>query len=227
MTASLSKTSQLAAISVLRQWRPATWADYVALRDASAQDLNLERMRLFFDQGWVWVDMGGEGINHSSISDLFTMLFAFWALQKPEEIYSTFGRCLLEKPETRACVPDLVLYVGADYPQWRSGQPRRIDLSQWRSPNLVGEIADTTLASDLDEKKHLYAALGIAEYWVINVQGRQAFAFQLVEGKYEICTHSRVLTGLPIALLERTIDRLTEETNISAASWFAQQIAQI
>ncbi|NJL20146.1 MAG: Uma2 family endonuclease [Leptolyngbyaceae cyanobacterium SM1_3_5] len=207
-------------IPPLHQWIAATWADYVALRDAPIQ----ERMRLFFDRGRMWLDMGGEGINHSQVSDLMTMLFLCWAVQHPEQMYNSFGRCLLEKPETQACAPDLVLYLGEDYPRWREGEPRRIDLSRWRVPNLVGEIADTTLASDLDQKKHLYEALEIPEYWAIDVRGRRIFAFELQSGKYEVCTHSQALSGLPIALLEQAIDRLVEGTNTSAAAWFSQQI---
>ncbi|WP_243146757.1 Uma2 family endonuclease [Scytonema sp. UIC 10036] len=72
-----------------------------------------------------------------------------------------------------------------------SEQPRRIDLHQWQTPNLVGEISDTTLAIDLDEKKKIYADLGISEYWVIDVGGKRVFAFRLQEnGKYTECTES-------------------------------------
>ena len=45
--------------------------------------------------------------------------------------------------------------------------------------NLVGEISDPTLSTDLDEKKHLYAELGIPEYWVVDVQGKRVFCFHL------------------------------------------------
>ena len=210
-------------IPPLHQWIAATWADYVALRDAPIE----ERMRLFFDRGWMWLDMGGEGISHSQVSDLMTMLFLGWAMQHPEQTFNSFGRCLLEKPETQACALDLVLYLGEDYPRWREGEPRRIDLTRWRVPNLVGEIADTTLATDLDEKKHLYEALEISEYWAIDVRGRRIFAFELQSGKYEVCTTSQALSGLPISLLEQAIDRLTEGTNTSAAAWFAQQIQAV
>ncbi|MBO1345981.1 MAG: Uma2 family endonuclease [Hormoscilla sp. GUM202] len=75
-------------------------------------------------------------------------------------------------------------------------------LTKWRVPYLVGEIADTTLATDLDEKKQLYAELQIPEYWVINVRGRQVMAFRLQEnGKDQQCTHSVALAGLPIAVV--------------------------
>ena len=81
--------------------------------------------------------------------------------------------------------------------------------------------------------KQLYAALGIPEYWVVNVKGRQVLAFGLQEnGKYQpmvfdrpkVIETSLALTGLPIALLEQTLDRLTEDTNISAAQWFMGEL---
>ena len=79
-----------------------------------------------------------------------------------------------------------------------------------------------------DEKKQLYAALGIAEYWVIDVRGQRIFAFSLqTEGKYKVCEQSQVLAGLPISLLEETIMRLSEGSNIKAAVWFNQQAFQL
>ncbi|BAC91077.1 Uma2 family endonuclease [Gloeobacter violaceus] len=217
--------SQLSAgLPPLRRWHRAGWQDYVALRDAPIR----ERMKLAFDRGWLWVDMGGEGINHAGVSDLFTSLLFLWALQHPERPFSSLGRCLLEKPETQACAPDLVLYVGEDFPRWQPGEPRRVDLTRTRVPDLVGEISDTTLASDLDEQKHLYAALGVPEYWVVDVQGGRVFAFELAEnGQYRVCSTSRALAGLPMTLLEETLQRLAEGTNTGAAAWFTQQIAQL
>jgi Uma2 family endonuclease len=89
----------------------------------------------------------------------------------------------------------------------------------------VGEIADTSLSLDLDEQKRLYASLGISEYWVIDVKGARLFAFGLMEsGEYEPIVISQVLEGLPIDLLEQTLERLSEETNTAAASWFMKQL---
>ncbi|MGK7872921.1 MAG: Uma2 family endonuclease [Xenococcaceae cyanobacterium] len=223
MSASTSKV-QTSSITSLRKWKPATWEDYIALRD----DPTTERVRLFFNQGWLWFDMGAEGINHASISDLFTMLFFIWSTQRPEQIFSSLGRCLLEKSPKKAGAPDLVLYLGEDYPRWQAGELRRIDLHQWQVPNLVGEISDTTLAIDLDEKKKIYADLGISEYWVIDVGGKRVFAFQLQEnGKYAECTESGVLQDLPISLLNQALERLAQEANTRVAAWFAQQVATL
>jgi Uma2 family endonuclease len=205
------------------QWINANWEDYVALRDAPIG----ERMRLAFDRGRLRIDQGGEGIDHSQCCDLLTIIFALWGMHYPKESFSSLGRCLLENPNQQACSPDLILYVGADLPQERSRDPGWIDLTKWRVPNLVGEISDTTLASDLDEKKHLYAALGIPEYWVIDVRGRRVFAFLSDEnGVYQDCTHSVALKGLAIELLEQALQKLGEGTNTSVAAWFAQEIAE-
>ncbi|MGJ3254280.1 MAG: Uma2 family endonuclease [Elainellaceae cyanobacterium] len=209
----------------LRQWYAASWDDYCNLRDALVSE---KHVKLSFNQGWLWVDMGGEGINHASYSDLLTSLLFLWAIQHPDQSFKSLGRCLLEKPQTQACAPDLVLYVGDDSPRWREGDPRRIDLSVWRVPDLVGEISDTTLASDLDEQKHLCEALGIPEYWVIDIKGERVFAFQLnQDGEYKLCDQSRALAELPIALLTETVQRLSADTNTSAAAWFAQEIARL
>ncbi len=222
MTASILTAIQEADTLQIPQWQPATWEDYLRYRD----DPTPERMRLFFNGNSLLVDMGSEGINHARVSDLFTLLFYIWFSQFSLQTAESLGRCLLEKPNQRAASPDLVLYVGEGVPQWQEGEPRRIDLTQWRVPDLVGEISDTTLATDLDEKKKLYADLEIPEYWVIDVLGKRAIAFRLQpDKKYQQCVYSVALKGLPIPLLDQTLERLVEGTNISAASWFAQQIA--
>lgn len=129
---SASKVIQTSSLVNPCQWQTATWQDYVVLRD----DPTLERIRIFFDEGWLWVDMGAEGINHASISDLFTMLFFIWSTQRPDLVLSSLGRCLLEKSPLKAAAPDLVLYLGENYPRWQPGESRRIDLHQWQTPNF-------------------------------------------------------------------------------------------
>mgnify|MGYP002777777005 CR=1 FL=1 len=213
MTTSLIKSAEIL------QQDQATWQDYVSMRD------NLNWRKIDFYQGWLRVEMGAEGPAHASFSDLITGLFFIWAVLHPESVLQSYGRCLIEHPETEACAPDLVLYKGENIPRWQPGEARRIILPQHRIPDLVGEIADTTLSIDLDERKQLYASLGIPEYWVIDVKGLRLFAFELTDvGTYREIAVSQVLTGLPIALMEQTLERLTTETNTAAANWFMQKL---
>lgn len=70
-----------------------------------------------FHQGWLWVDMGTEGPGHASFSDLMTAIFFVWAFLHPEIPLQSYGRCLIERPDTHACAPDLVLYKGDNIPK--------------------------------------------------------------------------------------------------------------
>lgn len=221
MTLSLEKPTLATPANSILQRHNATWQDYVGIRDNRAIDWQ----KISFHQGWLWVDMGKEGPNHAAFSDLMTAIFFVWVFLHPEFVLQSLGRCVIENPETHACAPDLVLYKGDNIPKWQPGEPRRIDLHRHRLPDLVGEIADTTLSFDLDEQKQLYASLGIPEYWVVDVKGMRIFAFALTQlGHYEAIQESQVLTGLAIALLEQTLERLTSETNTAAASWLIQQL---
>ncbi|MGK7872753.1 MAG: Uma2 family endonuclease [Xenococcaceae cyanobacterium] len=141
MTASTPTAIQTAITTDIPQWQSATWEDYLRYRD----DPTPERVRLFFNGNYLLVDMGAEGINHARVSDLFTLLFGFWFSRFTDKTADSLGRCLLEKPNKRAAAPDLVLYIGEGVPQWQEREPRRIELNQWRVPDLVGEIADIAL----------------------------------------------------------------------------------
>ncbi|MGK7899969.1 MAG: Uma2 family endonuclease [Hormoscilla sp.] len=209
----------------LHQWQPATWSDYLA----ACEDPTNERMRIFFHRDRILlIDMNEEGIENAIVGDLFTMLFYIWISQKPEQIFSSLGGCWLEKAPYSAGAPDLVLYLGEDYPRGQAGEKSPIDLHRWRVPDLVGEVSDRTLATDLDEKKQLYAEWKVPEYWVIDVRGERVICFLLQsDGKYREGDNSLALAGLPMSLLEQTLARVKQGHNGSAALWFSQQIAAL
>ena len=201
----------------------ANWEDYLH----HVENINSHLDRVFFHLGAMWIeDMGNEGINHARFNKLFTMIFCFWFAKLGNVKFDLLGGCVIEKPSTQGAATDEVLYIGGDSPRYHEGGSRRINLDRSPVPDLVVEIADTTLASDLDEKKQLYLALAIPEYWVVDVRGKQVLAFRLVEGKYQECNESVALTGLPIDLLEQTIARI-DNNNGNAALWFAAQIQSL
>jgi Uma2 family endonuclease len=208
---------------IVKRLDSATWDDYLY----HVENTNSHLERVFFHLGTLWIeDMGNEGISHSRFNKLFTMMFYCWFSRIEGVKFDLLGGCVIEKPQTQGASPDEVLYIGEGSPQYVEGEPRRVNLSQWRVPDLVVEVADTTLASDLDEKKQLYLALAIPEYWVVDVKGKRVLAFRLVDSKYRECSESVALSGLPIELLERTIERM-DNTNGNAALWFAAQIQDL
>jgi Uma2 family endonuclease len=200
-------------------WQPATWAEYLQRVEHPRSDAE----QVFFNSDTIWIDMGNEGINHSRFNKLFTLIFGFWFAKQSNVQFELLGGCVIEKPTLQAAAPDEAVYIGGNSPRWKEGEARRVNLEQWRVPDLVVEISDTTLAIDLDEKKQLYLALEIPEYWVIDVKGRQIFAFRLIDDKYQQCTESVALAGLSIELLERTLAQMDND-NGNAALWFASQL---
>jgi Uma2 family endonuclease len=201
----------------------ATWEDYLHRVENPQNELE----RVFFNCGVMWVeDMGNEGINHARFNKLLTMILYSWFARLDDVKFELLGGCVIEKPPHQAAAADEVLYIGGNAPRYRSGESRRVDLNKWRVPDLAVEIADTTLASDLDEKKQLCLTLEVPEYWVVDVRGKRVLAFRLVDGKYQECIESVALAGLPIALLDRTLERMDDD-NGNVAMLFASQIQNL
>lgn len=217
MTAIITTSSP---VSIDRQ---ATWEDYLHRVENPQSELECP----FFNCGVMWIeDMGNEGIKHARFNKLFTLILGFWFAEQENVNFDLLGGCVLEKSPDRGAAPDEVLYIGEDSPPSPEVGSRRVDLNQCRVPDLVVEISDTTLSTDLDRKKQLYLALEIPEYWVVNIRGKQVIAFRLIDGEYEECIESVALLGLPIQLLEQTIDRM-DNHNGNAAMWFAAQIKNL
>ena len=222
MTAIITTSSPviIEQLAVCASNRQATWEDYLYRVENPQSELE----RVFFNCGSLWSeDLGNEGINHVRSSKLITMILASWFVQQGKSKFDLLGGCGIEKSPCQAAAPDEILYIEGNFPQDRSGESRRINLNEWRVPDLAVEIADYTLASDLDEKKQLYLALAIPEYWVVDVRGKRVLAFRLVDSKYQECIESIALAGLPIELLDRTLERMDDD-NGNVAIWFASQI---
>ncbi len=213
---------QLAVCASNRQ-SSATWEEYLHRVENPQSELE----RVFFNCGVMWVeDMGNEGINHARFNKLFTLIFDFWFARLEDVKFELLGGCVIEKPPHQAAAADEALYIGGNSPKYKSGGSRRVNLNEWRVPDLAVEIADITLASDLDEKKQLYLILEVPEYWVVDVRGKRVLAFRLVDGKYQECIESVALAGLPIELLDRTLERMDDD-NGNVAMWFAAQIKNL
>ena len=65
-------------------------------------------------------------------------------------------------------VPDISIVKRKDYD---TRHPKPADVY------LVIEFSNTTLANDLSAKRDLYAGVAIAEYWVVDLHGRQVHVF--------------------------------------------------
>ncbi len=86
--------------------------------------------------------------------------------------------CLESAPE-----PDIAWVARRDYSQ---GRPTEKDVL------LVIEVAESSLQYDCGEKADLYAAAGVADYWVVNLPGRSIEVRRdPAEGRYRsVQTHT-------------------------------------
>ena len=80
-----------------------------------------------------------------------------------------------EDNPTNQPVPDLIV-LKREFSGFRSATPQPKDL------DLVVEIADTSLDFDFTVKGALYARAGIAEYWILDVQGRRLLVHRDPQG---------------------------------------------
>lgn len=136
-----------------------TLVDYDRMIQAGVFD-DGQRRRLEFIRGEIR-EMAPIGSPHEEIVDRLVR----WSVKNvPEDkvrvrVQNSIGLPMLESaPE-----PDLAWVVERDY---SAGRPRAEDVL------LVIEVAETSLAYDTGEKAELYAAAGIADYWVVDVSAR-------------------------------------------------------
>jgi Uma2 family endonuclease len=81
------------------------------------------------------------------------------------------------------------------------------DLPRPEEISLIVEISDTTLRYDLRTKASLYSRAGIAEYWVVDLNGRRLFVHRKPEqGRYASTVSYDVNESVtPLAAPEHTV----------------------
>ena len=131
--------------------------------------------------------------------------------------------CSYRNKGTTEFQPDASYYIGdkADVIPWGT---RIIDLDQYPLPDLVIEILDTSISDDLGTKRLQYEELGISEYWIVNVQTMQIFAFSSAsDGSTKRIWESLVLAGLKLEILEKALQRSRQENQLATTAWLMEK----
>ncbi len=200
-------------------WVSATWEEYEQAIATPAY----AQARGYYHNGQMRIEMSPVGPNHASDNSLIDILVNLFGIAKGIPLRS-LSNCSYRKKGVRECQPDLSYYIGDRVSASPQGSSV-VNLDNAPAPDLAIEIADTSLADDLGVKRLLYEDVGVAEYWVVDVQQASITAFRILPDQAsQRIAQSQVLPGLAIALLEEALQRSRQKDNSQVGAWFLAEV---
>lgn len=199
-------------------WVIATWNEYIEV----ISDPVLEKAKSYYDDGQLRIEMPPVGFDHASDNTIIIFAVNLFCTLKNIPLKG-LTNCSYRKIGVRECQPDVSYYIGERVKLALTGTSV-VDLNNYPAPDLVIEVANTSLADDIGKKRLLYEALEVAEYWVVDVQNTQIIALAIADGGSKRITQSQVLPELAISLLEEALRRSRQMDNTQVGAWLLAQI---
>ncbi|MBD2083404.1 Uma2 family endonuclease [Coleofasciculus sp. FACHB-542] len=209
--------SQLQAKLPTDTWVNVTWDEYLL----AISDPSYEKARGYYYDGRMRLEMSALGNPHSR--DHFIVIAAIALFAGVRDIdFDGHDNCTYRKRDCAEAQPDVSFYLGAnaEIVPWEA---TIIDLDTYPPPDLVIEVAYSSLADDKGEKRLLYESLGVREYWIIDVQNAQIIAFEIQNRGSRRIYQSQVLPGLDMALLEEALRRSRQMNHGKVSAWLLSQ----
>ncbi|NES76261.1 MULTISPECIES: Uma2 family endonuclease [unclassified Okeania] len=198
-------------------WITATWEEYTQI----IEDPSYEKAKVYYHNGGLRIEMSPLGSDHSNDHILVVAAITLFTVTKSITLTGK-DNCTYSKTGCQATQPDLSYYIGenADVVPWGTSM---VNLDIYPPPNLVIEVANTSLADDKGEKRLLYEAMNVAEYWIVDVQKVEIIAFAIANGGSQRINQSQVLPGLAISLLQEALQRSRQENQAQVYTWLFNQ----
>jgi len=199
-------------------WIVASWEQFLEVAEGESQN----KTRFYYYQGRYYKEMG-VGANHAFVNTVVIILIHLFCMKKNLRIKG-YTNCSYRKVGVTECQPDIAYYVG-DRTEKAPQSSNVVDLDVNLPPDLMIEIADSSLGYDLGAKRMIYEEVQVKEYWVTDVQNMKVIGFRILEdlGSARI-TESSVLSGLQLSLLEEALQKSTEMDNSQIGAWFMEQL---
>ncbi|MDZ8108789.1 MAG: Uma2 family endonuclease [Nostoc sp. DedQUE12a] len=198
-------------------WICASWQEY---EQAIANLLN-DKGKSYYYKGHMRLEMApvsfDHGQNHVVIIFAVTLFAALKGIPATGLDTTTF-----RKTGVQDCQPDVAYYLRERAQSIPTGTGI-VNLDRYSAPDLVIEIAKTSLLDDLGTKRSLYEELGVTEYWVVDVQNTQIIAYSIADQGSKRIQESQVFPGLAIATLEEALRRSREMNQSQVAAWLLSQ----
>lgn len=203
-------------------WVDCPWDEFVQ----AIEDPVYEKAKCYYHNGQLRIEMPPVGSKHADDNGILVILINLFGIAKgiPMRLLII---CSYRKQGVRETQPDASYYIGQRVNLAPTGSAV-VNLDSNSPPDLAIEIADTSLADDLGQKRLLYEDLAVTEYWVVDVKKARITAFKIIpDGGSQRISESNVLPGLAIALLEEGLQRSREMDNTSVASWFLATVQDL
>jgi len=201
------------------KWIYTSWEDYKQVADSLQ-----EKEKTYYYKGYMRLEIlpvsYEHGKDHATIISVVNLFIALKGIRATGLDTITF-----RKPGIWDCQPDVAYYL-QDRAQAIPTGTGIVNLDRYPAPNLVIEIAETSLLDDLGVKRSLYEELGVDEYWVIDVQNTQISAYAMADGGSKPIQESQVLSGLTILILESALRRSRETSQSEVCAWLITQFQQ-
>jgi Uma2 family endonuclease len=212
--------TQLATSIETDTWVTATWDEYLQALASIAPNFS----HSYYQQGKYRIEMVPLGYDHgfdnniiSFAVNLFTVMSSIPSTGLMNTSYRKIG--------VNESQPDMSYYLG-DRSQSIPYGTTIIDLDKYPAPDLVIEIASTSLADDTGAKRLLYEDLGVKEYWIIDVKKADIIAFKMLELGSVRITQSQVLPGLEMSVLIEALTRSRNTNQTEVGRWLMDEFKQ-
>ncbi|MBD2503315.1 Uma2 family endonuclease [Anabaena azotica] len=198
-------------------WIPASWQEYLQ----TLTELQTEKGKSYYYKGYMRLEMPPVSFDHGN--DHVVIIFAVTLFATLRGIFATgLDTTTFRKTGVQDCQPDVAYYLGENAQVIPNGTGI-VNLDRYPAPDLVIEIANTSLLDDLGTKRSLYEELGVAEYWVVDVQNAQIIAYAMADQGSKRIQESQVLPGLVIAILEEALRRSRQMNQSQVGAWLLSQ----
>jgi Uma2 family endonuclease len=198
-------------------WMTASWDDYIRL----LENPTYQKAKGYYFKGHMRLEMLPVSFDHGN--DHVVIIFAVNLFTALKGIPATgLDTTSFRKTGMRECQPDVSYYLG-DRAQVVPSGTGIVNLDRYPAPNLVIEVAKSSLLDDVGAKRSLYEELGVAEYWVVDVQNSQVLAYTIADQGSKRIASSLALLGLTFNVLEEALRRGRETDQSQVGAWLLTQ----
>ena len=201
-------------------WIYTSWEEYEQI----VTNLLNQKAKSYYYKGHMRLEMAPVSFDHGQ--DHVVIIFAVTLFAALKGLPATgLDTTTFRKTGVQDCQPDVAYYL-RERAQTIPAGTGIVNLDRYPAPDLVIEIAKTSLLDDLGTKRSLYEELGVAEYWVVDVQNAQIIAYAIADQGSKRIQESQVLPGLAMSILEEALRRSREMNQSEVGTWLLSQFQQ-